>query len=175
MKLKKQGDWIHYATENSKPFYYNESTGDFQWIDPTEPIVEVDNEGLETSRSNFETEIRKIDLSDKESDEHVSVHSSPRSASSLRNSPLTENASLGDWKPYMDPTSGFVFWFNQVTQLSQWECPAEIREQAIALNYSPSSLRTPDPVRLNSFSRKSTPSSSFKDLLLVKNNDDLGI
>jgi hypothetical protein len=34
MKLRKQGNWIEYVTENGKPFYYNEKNGDFQWVPP---------------------------------------------------------------------------------------------------------------------------------------------
>ena len=33
-----------------------------------------------------------------------------------------------DWKPYMDSASGSVFWYNHVTQVSQWECPADAQQ-----------------------------------------------
>ena len=35
MKLRKQGDWIEYVTDQGKTFYYNEKNGDFQWIAPS--------------------------------------------------------------------------------------------------------------------------------------------
>ena len=31
----------------------------------------------------------------------------------------------GNWKPYKDPESGAIFWYNAVTNISQWECPSE--------------------------------------------------
>eukprot|EP00607_Mallomonas_marina_P004325 CAMPEP_0182433932 /NCGR_PEP_ID=MMETSP1167-20130531/66506_1 /TAXON_ID=2988 /ORGANISM="Mallomonas Sp, Strain CCMP3275" /LENGTH=215 /DNA_ID=CAMNT_0024623207 /DNA_START=308 /DNA_END=955 /DNA_ORIENTATION=+ len=31
---------------------------------------------------------------------------------------------LSDWKPYKDPNSGEIFWHNQKTNVSQWECPS---------------------------------------------------
>lgn len=30
---------------------------------------------------------------------------------------------MKDWKPFKDPESGAIFWYNHVTQVSQWECP----------------------------------------------------
>ena len=40
MRLKKIGDWIQYLTEGGQTFYYNDKTGEFQWISP-----ETDPEG----------------------------------------------------------------------------------------------------------------------------------
>lgn len=30
---------------------------------------------------------------------------------------------MKSWKPFKDPESGAIFWYNSVTQVSQWECP----------------------------------------------------
>ncbi|CAM9827182.1 unnamed protein product, partial [Ectocarpus sp. 8 AP-2014] len=36
--------------------------------------------------------------------------------------------STGDWMAFKDPSTGLVFWYNQVTDESQWEPPEEDRE-----------------------------------------------
>lgn len=43
MKLRKQGNWIEYVTEQGKTFYYNEKNGDFQWVppDPSRGILSI--------------------------------------------------------------------------------------------------------------------------------------
>ena len=30
---------------------------------------------------------------------------------------------MKEWKPFKDPESGAIFWYNSITQVSQWECP----------------------------------------------------
>ena len=35
MRLKREGDWIHYITERGRTFYYNEKDGSFQWEHPS--------------------------------------------------------------------------------------------------------------------------------------------
>jgi hypothetical protein len=32
---------------------------------------------------------------------------------------------MKSWKPFKDPESGAIFWYNSITQVSQWECPFE--------------------------------------------------
>jgi hypothetical protein len=36
-----------------------------------------------------------------------------------------------DWKPYKDPETGAVFWYNSVTNVSQWNCPDELSKSMI--------------------------------------------
>lgn len=36
MRLKKIGDWIQYITEKGQTFYYNDKSGEFQWVNPEE-------------------------------------------------------------------------------------------------------------------------------------------
>jgi len=78
MRLKRVGEWIQYRTDNGRTFYYNQSSGDFQWDTP---------HGDKSKQTKTPTE--------------------------------------SQWKPYMDESSGSVFWYNHVTQVSQWECPAD--------------------------------------------------
>ena len=35
----------------------------------------------------------------------------------------SDSFDMKSWKPYKDPESGSIFWYNSVTQVSQWECP----------------------------------------------------
>jgi ankyrin repeat protein len=34
MRLKRVGSWLQYQTENGQTFYYNDQSGDFQWVNP---------------------------------------------------------------------------------------------------------------------------------------------
>ena len=34
----------------------------------------------------------------------------------------TSSTNESDWSLYEDPASGHVFWYNTVTQVSQWDC-----------------------------------------------------
>jgi hypothetical protein len=38
---------------------------------------------------------------------------------------MMEQAKEEEWVAYKDPDSGSVFWYNQRTHVSQWECPLE--------------------------------------------------
>jgi hypothetical protein len=34
-----------------------------------------------------------------------------------------EESQDSEWRPYKDPDSGALFWYNSTTGVSQWECP----------------------------------------------------
>jgi hypothetical protein len=34
------------------------------------------------------------------------------------------------WRPYKDPSTGEIFWFNHETSVSQWDCPFENTRQS---------------------------------------------
>ena len=70
MRLKRVGEWIQYRTDSGRTFYYNQSSGDFQWDSPN---------GALNKQSKTPTE--------------------------------------SHWKPYMDESSGSVFWYNHLTQV----------------------------------------------------------
>ena len=38
---------------------------------------------------------------------------------------MMEQAKEEEWVAYKDPDSGCVFWYNQRTHVSQWDCPLE--------------------------------------------------
>lgn len=38
---------------------------------------------------------------------------------------MMDQAKEEEWVAYKDPDSGCVFWYNQKTHVSQWECPLE--------------------------------------------------
>lgn len=38
----------------------------------------------------------------------------------------TATATSGDWAAFEDPSTGLVFWYNQVTGESQWEPPEDL-------------------------------------------------
>lgn len=164
MRLKKIGDWIHYMSEGGQPFYYNEKNGEFQFESPFEP------------GSGKLTSLRKGSGGSKRKDEQnpFSISDDEMSAKSSSNSiqkqPL--NASVSDfsdlddkknWKPYKDPDSGGLFWYNEITGVSQWECPFDNRG-----DHS-------DMYDANGELREGYDNDHDHDASVVLDNDDLGI
>ena len=132
MRLKKIGDWIHYMSEGGQPFYYNEKNGEFQW---ESPFVAGGSTVNNNSNSNGNASTLGAALSKKKSEENpFSVSDDDMSAKSSSNSigkqphsasvpDISELDSKKDWRPYKDPDSGGLFWYNEATGVSQWECP----------------------------------------------------
>lgn len=130
MRLKRFGDWIQYDTENGRTFYYNDRDGTFQWDNP----VHCNNSSSDSNssrggddkmkgnknRSDNNTSIeKKVDKTKIDSCVHT------YGSSSNSSQPIVGS----DWKPYMDPASGSVFWYNHRTLLSQWELPTVLEQQ----------------------------------------------
>eukprot|EP01038_Epipyxis_sp_PR26KG_P009749 gene9749-13116_t len=91
--------WITYVTEHGKTFYYNESTGDFQWENPVVDTIIINN-----SQNNTINHDNNNNIGESKGD---------------------QKQYCGDWVPYVDPDSGCTFWYNHVTNVSQWESPIE--------------------------------------------------
>lgn len=111
MRLKREGDWIQYTTEGGKTFYYNEKTCSFQWEDP------------------FATKTAKTKITVQASSDSAEGYDHNKDASIAVNNDSNKNGEYSVestvWKPYMDETTGHVFWYNHVTKISQWENPFE--------------------------------------------------
>lgn len=122
MRLKKHGDWIEYATGNGKPFFYNEKNGEFQWENPIMAAAE--------GRSSKNSNDKKHSKSAKERD-LANVSKSTGSGADAASVPAAEqfHSKAGAWRPYKDPESGTLFWYNHETCISQWEEPAEVRDE----------------------------------------------
>lgn len=104
MKMKRFNNWIQYTVENnSDPFYFNESTGEFQWITPNEVALALEQQKPNVSKSGI-------------------VASSINCAS---------HQTIGNWTSYIDMDSGMQFWYNHSTKQSQWEIPSEINHELL--------------------------------------------
>eukprot|EP01041_Mallomonas_annulata_P005527 gene5527-11136_t len=117
MRIKKIGEWIKYRTEMDQIFYYNEENGDFQWEEPDS----VKYHG----RSNAH-------------DVNILVLDSPRNEQTwtgtdvdIDDTSAFIDTDLEDWRAFVDPESGEIFWYNQRTQISQWECPHKVENTLI--------------------------------------------
>ena len=106
MRLKRVGDWIQYLTETGRTFYYNEKNGEFQWVEP-------DKGGSGSAGSAASGAGGKPGTADEGVGDGTATGGGGGSSM----------PDLGDWKPYKDPETGAVFWYNQKTNVSQWECP----------------------------------------------------
>ena len=116
MRLKREGDWIQYTTEGGKTFYYNEKSCSFQWEDPFATLQAKSKISVQPSHST----------SAGESQSDVR-HNEPTidlpSTSTERKLDIEQRTT--EWKPYLDESTGHVFWYNHVTKVSQWENPFE--------------------------------------------------
>lgn len=142
MRLKKVGDWIMYRADRGPAFYYNEKNGEFQWETPT------------TAHSNS-----KMTMSSGGAGGGEDVDSSDGKTSATQpvSGSQTESSSAV-WRPYVDPATGHIFWYNQVTNVSQWECPDELIPPEITAN-----------------KQLFTPSANDSDVVTVVHEDDLGL
>jgi hypothetical protein len=127
-------------TEGGQTFFYNDKNGEFQWSDP----VAADDKSKNILQNN--TAIVNT---------NPSVTSSNTTATTTTSTTTKVNPELGDWRPYKDPETGSVFWYNIVTKVSQWECP----------------INNPNS-NINSSSNNKDDDS---DAIVVNNDDDLGI
>ena len=153
MRLKKNGDWIQYITPDSNTtFFYNERTREFQWTDPNSNSSISRNASRQQLRAAASAialmnKVSGFSFSEKaQSHKSTSNSSLPpigeatrpdsptsqattviagQSQSNSNNPTSNQPISLSDWALYEDPTSGQVFWYNAVTQISQWDCPFE--------------------------------------------------
>lgn len=130
MRIQRFGDWIEYITEAGKTFYYNDKDGSFQW-DPPSPVQHnhhrTNNKTTKTNKNTSHT-----------------THSTHPSLNNNNNDPSnptydTHSSQIGSeqsdhypWRAYIDPETGAVFWYNEVTFVSQWELPAEFAAEAEA-------------------------------------------
>lgn len=98
MRLKREGDWIEYTLPDGKIFYYNEKSNDFQWERP--------DQLRESSSEHHDAD------TDGQPDAHDGVGADA-------------NPNAGDWSAFQDPSTGLVFWYNQVSGESRWEPPED--------------------------------------------------
>lgn len=128
MRLTKVGDWIKYVTESGKIFFYNVVTNDFQWDDPTGTGHARDGSGKVVAANAAGT----ATTSDKS-------NSGKNAGNTGGDNDNAESGATGNpWRPYLDEETDTVFWYNSVTQVSQWECPFDNPTAAVGASLSPS-------------------------------------
>ncbi|CAM9772485.1 unnamed protein product [Ectocarpus fasciculatus] len=98
MRLKREGDWIEYTLPDGNVFYYNDKNNEFQWERPD------DLSSTAAVSQEWADEDERL-----ESDTNI-------------------GGSTGDWMAFKDPSTGLVFWYNHITDESQWEPPEEDKE-----------------------------------------------
>jgi hypothetical protein len=76
-----------------------------------------------------------------------------------------ESLKKTDWKPFVDETTGNLFWFNQTTKRTQWECPLDSPSKGIHSIRSSSS----DQNKIDFYD------DNYHDIVEVKEESDLGI
>ena len=122
MRLKRQGDWIEYTLPDGNVFYYNDKNNEFQWERPDDLSLHG------PSQEWAEGDGRLDGAAD------------------------ADNATTGDWTAFKDPSTGLVFWYNHVTDESQWEPPerhniADVDVDAAASHVDGNSLAPEEDVR----------------------------
>ena len=122
-------------TEGGQTFFYNDKNGEFQWSDP---VVEDKNKSILQNNNNVVNTTTTVT--------NINTNNSNNTTNKV-------NPELGDWRPYKDPETGSVFWYNIVTKISQWECPVS------------------NPLANTTTNNKDDDSEA----IVVNNDDDLGI
>ncbi|CAM9559524.1 unnamed protein product, partial [Scytosiphon promiscuus] len=144
VRLEHWGDWIAYEDQNEKSvFWYNHVEDKSQreaptgvrganersiskasmrlkrqgeWIEYTLPDGNVFYYNDQSNEFQWE---RPDDLSSRAlSPKWADEEGVPTSDNDV-------NASVGNWTAFKDPSSGLVFWYNHVTDASQWEPPED--------------------------------------------------
>jgi len=151
MRIKRYGDWIEYITESGRTFYYNDKDGSFQWEPPfatdhTTSKVKGGGSGGGQNKRYVCCNVCVLYSSyfPIVSDHHALCHfgqyllyflipsSSVATTSTTTTNPQEpeEHNAHYPWRAYIDPESGSVFWYNEVTFVSQWELPVEFEAEA---------------------------------------------
>ncbi|CAM9456155.1 unnamed protein product [Hapterophycus canaliculatus] len=147
VRLEHWGDWIAYEDQNEKSvFWYNHVEDKSQkeapsgvrrgnesslskmsmrlkrhgeWIEYTLPDGNVFYYNDQSNEFQWERpdDLSSRPLSPKLADEEDCPTSNPGI-----------DASIGDWTAFKDPSTGLVFWYNHVTDESQWETPGDDTE-----------------------------------------------
>ena len=143
VRLEHWGDWISYEDQNEQSvFWYNHVAQQSQWDTPT-GLGEANSKPLANSSMRLKREGDWIEYTlpdgnvfyynDKNNEfQWARPDQLPADLSSEERAeedgPVDDkaaNAATGDWTAFKDPSTGLVFWYNQVTGESQWEPPVE--------------------------------------------------
>ena len=128
MRLKKVGDWIQYSTGQGRIFYYNDKNGDFKWVTPeTNGSQDAISQagGIPFSPQHSQHQSVHPLQSDKLHTQQQQQQQLQQQQEVTAQAQSTSDVSLSDWRAYKDPATGAIFWYNKVTNVSQWECPDE--------------------------------------------------
>lgn len=112
MRLKRVGDWVQYRTEMGQTFFYNDKNGEFSFTPPPS-IVSVQ-----------QAEMAMLDVISKGNSGGKNNATKDTNSTSASKDKETEKLCEG-WRPYKDPETGSLFWYNEKTNVSQWECPLD--------------------------------------------------
>ena len=129
MRLKRYGDWIEYVTESGRTFYYNDRDGSFQWERPLEA-----GGGGSGGGKGKQQNATSITSSGESAGIAYSIEGITAGAHEVQQQRQQHEQDYQQqhavnqhypWRAYLDPECGSVFWYNEVTHVSQWDMPAE--------------------------------------------------
>jgi ankyrin repeat protein len=145
LRLQRWGSWIAYEDTtpdgSEKIYWYNHRTNEGQWEKPdsVEKLMnaskgELKNLAAKTSMRlkrvgdwiQYMTEQGQTFYYNEKNGEFQWVSPGSGDQPPIESSPdkkKKEKKEKSDWKPYKDPDTGGVFWYNSKTKVSQWECP----------------------------------------------------
>lgn len=138
VRLEHWGDWIAYEDQNAQSvFWYNHVAQTSQWEAPAD-IRQTSSNTPANSSMRLKREGDWIEYT--LPDGNVFYYNDRNNEfqwerpDQLLDTPGEEvlkddtvaDATSGDWAAFKDPSTGLVFWYNQVTGESQWEPPEEL-------------------------------------------------
>lgn len=141
VRLEHWGDWISYEDQNEQSvFWYNHVAQQSQWDTPT-GLGEASAKPLANASMRLKREGDWIEYTlpdgnvfyynDKNNEfqwerpDHLSALPEDRVEEEGSTDDKAADAATGDWTAFKDPSTGLIFWYNQVTGESQWEPPVE--------------------------------------------------
>ena len=120
MRLKREGDWVQYQMGATKMFWYNEKNCSFRWENPfQQPAAQPQAQQEQEQEQQQQQQAEQTQTSRRGSQ----AKRKPRKSSAA---PLPT-----DWEMHLDSSSGQFYWFNRITQASQWDNPFETHDEAV--------------------------------------------
>jgi hypothetical protein len=138
LRLQRWGSWIAYEDQDdsAKVYWYNHTTNEGQWERP-ESVAKLMEAGDSKRTLSSKASMRLKRMGDwiqymtesnntfyyNEKTGEFQWASPNDSAAGPAAAAEADPTKSSDWKPYKDPDSGGIFWYNTATQVSQWDCP----------------------------------------------------
>jgi len=189
LRLQRWGSWIAYEDQDdaSKVYWYNHSTNEGQWEVP-ESVAKLkasgDSKRTLASKASmrlkrmgdwiqYMTESNNTFYYNEKTGEFQWASPNDSGSGPAEQQQGADPTKTSDWKPYKDPDTGGIFWYNAVTQVSQWDCPFTAPSSSPVLSEAEvkAAHKASSPSRANAGKELSGATASLRNAT----GDDIGV